>query len=530
MSVLRLGTRKSLLAWAQSNWVAREIEKHNPGTQVELVGIETRGDKILDISLQSLAEISGGKEFFVAEIDDALRSRAVDLTVHSMKDLSLDRPEDFVLAANPLRENPRDVALFSERVIEKIGRGEKICIGTSSPRRLENIPPFLKRALPFGNADLQFVEIRGNVNTRLSRVHEAEGSPKQLDAVILAFAGLIRLWKDEKAREELKRLLTGVRWMVLPLRECPAAPAQGALAIECRKDDAEVIAKISKIHSQTTASHVALERELLAEWGGGCHQKFGATAISTGNLAKLFFVRGVKPDGEFIESFSWQAPPTPDGETHEWNGLTWRAEQEGSSTSIPANIDASGKAVFFAHSRALNDLQSESFSQARVWTSGTGSWLRLASKGIWVEGCAEGLGFESLKATLEEHVLQLPSLAQWKVLTHEDALNDWRSVLPEENVLATYRVGVIYSNEAKKQLKQATDFFWSSGSQFNALKAELSDEQLRSGRHACGPGKTAHEIATALANHGLGNHPSNQKRPLVFPSVEEWKKWIIKQV
>src|SRR5499427_5750721 len=105
---LKLGTRKSLLAWAQSSWVARELERLNPGVKVELVGIETRGDKILDVPLQAVA----GKEFFVAEIDDALRSRAVDLTVHSMKDLSLDRPAEFVLGANPKRENPRDVIVF----------------------------------------------------------------------------------------------------------------------------------------------------------------------------------------------------------------------------------------------------------------------------------------------------------------------------------------------------------------------------------------------------------------------------------
>src|SRR5438045_3441152 len=103
--LLRLGTRRSMLAWAQSSWVAREIERLNPAMHVELVGIDTRGDKILDVPLQSVQ----GKEFFVAELDDALRGGRVDLTVHSMKDLSLDRPRELVLAAVPRRENPRDV-------------------------------------------------------------------------------------------------------------------------------------------------------------------------------------------------------------------------------------------------------------------------------------------------------------------------------------------------------------------------------------------------------------------------------------
>jgi len=107
-TTLKLGTRRSLLAWAQSSWVAREIERLNPGVKVELDGIDTRGDKIVDVSLRNVV----GKEFFVGELDDALREHRVDFTVHSMKDLSLDRPAGFVLAAIPKRENPRDV-IFS---------------------------------------------------------------------------------------------------------------------------------------------------------------------------------------------------------------------------------------------------------------------------------------------------------------------------------------------------------------------------------------------------------------------------------
>ena len=133
--ILKLGTRRSLLAWAQSSWVAREIERTNSGVQVELVGIDTRGDKIQDVSLQKVE----GKDFFVAELDDALREGRVDLNVHSMKDLSLDRPKGFVMGAVPKRENSRDVILFSESAIDRLRKGQKVRVGTSSPRRLENV-------------------------------------------------------------------------------------------------------------------------------------------------------------------------------------------------------------------------------------------------------------------------------------------------------------------------------------------------------------------------------------------------------
>ncbi len=241
---LKLGTRKSLLALAQSRAVATEIEAANPGLKVELVGIETRGDRIQDVPLSKVE----GKEFFVAELDEALHRGETDLTVHSLKDLSLDRPKEFFCAAIPRRENSRDVVIYGPGIQNKLARGVTLKIGTSSPRRLENIPPFLKRALPASRSELQFIEIRGNVNTRLARLHEKEGSEKHLDAVVLAAAGLIRLWNDMQGRMELKKLLDRTRGMILPLSECPAAPGQGALAVECRAEDAFVRAAIARIH------------------------------------------------------------------------------------------------------------------------------------------------------------------------------------------------------------------------------------------------------------------------------------------
>jgi hydroxymethylbilane synthase len=509
-SVLKLGTRKSLLAWAQSSWVARQIEKHNPGIRVELVGIETRGDRILDVSLQALSETSGGKEFFVAEIDQALRSRLVDLTVHSMKDLSLDRPAEFQTAAIPPRENPRDVALFGPGVIEKLKRGETLTIGTSSPRRLENIPAFLKKALPRFSSppQIEFREIRGNVNTRLSRVHEPASSPKHLDAVVLAFAGIIRLWKDEKGREELGRLLDGVKWMVLPLKECPAAPAQGALAIECRELDHEVFEKIRKIHCADTEAHVSLERSLLAEWGGGCHQKFGATAISTGSLPKLFFIRGRKPDGDFVDELQWLRPPSPLHKPVAWDGSQWRTEASFAQFAHQGKI---APGCFIAHARALLPDSASILSGSRVWTSGVASWFKLASQGVWVEGCAENLGFKALQTTLSEEVLRLPVFKDWTVLTHAGASGEWAK--EGCTVLETYQLtGGAYPEQAVQSLRRSTHVFWSSGSQFDELKHNLSHDA----HQACGPGKTSEHIAKVS---GVG-------AVSVFPSAEEWRKWI----
>jgi hydroxymethylbilane synthase len=129
---LRLGTRRSALAWVQSSQVAAALRAAHPGLEVELVGIETRGDVVLDKPLSAIE----GKEFFTAEIDTALHEGRVDFTVHSLKDLSLDRPSEFVLAAVPERANPRDLALFAADVPARLAAGGGVCIGTSSPRRV----------------------------------------------------------------------------------------------------------------------------------------------------------------------------------------------------------------------------------------------------------------------------------------------------------------------------------------------------------------------------------------------------------
>ena len=521
-SKFKLGTRRSLLAWAQSSWVAREIEKLNPGIQVELVGIETQGDRIQDVSLRKIE----GKEFFVAEIDQALMKGEVDFTVHSLKDLSLDRPSALRSAAIPRRANPRDVILFGPQALEKLKKGESLKIGTSSPRRLENIPEFLKNALPRFHVQqeplLEWVEIRGNVNTRLSRVHEPQDSPKALDAVVLAFAGMIRLWADPQGRIELSRLLTHVRWMVLPLQECPAAPGQGALAVECRADDDETFQAVHKLHDSKTARQISAERQILSDWGGGCHQRFGATSIEFQNGRDLLWIRGVKSDESYIEELRWTPPPVWSPQLLDqkeevqsssvfsyplsWDGSEWKAQAEGLAQDQNLQLQP---AVFIAHHRALNAQSLAQLENRRVWTSGTASWFKLAAQGVWVEGSAEGLGFESIIWTLYEKVLGLPELDRWSVLTHQDALEDWHILGMKPN--ATYKLNLNYRIEAVSALKQASFVFWSSGTQANRLLREASPHA----RHACGPGKTA-----AYLRDRLGIEPD------VFPSSEEWRKWV----
>ncbi len=501
--LLRLGTRRSHLAQAQSLQVARSLERVHPGLQIQLVGIDTRGDQIQDVPLQAVE----GQGFFSAEIDRALIAGEIDLAVHSYKDLSLQRPPELVCAAVPKRQDPRDVAIFAPDLSSRA----QLRVGTSSPRRLENLPRFLEKALPpdLAALRLQWRSLRGNVTTRLQHLREPVDSERALECVVLALAGLIRLWEDESSRKILAPLLEGARWMVLPLSENPTAPAQGALSVECRASDERLRSRISRIHDEATARQIEQEREILREWGGGCHLKLGATSVSHPELGDLLWVKGKKPDGSLVERLKWSRPEgfSPRSAGSAWDGSLHSLVPR----ALSQDPQSAAKAVFLAHSRALSMLQEpEEFSPSRIWTSGVKSWFKLAERGVWVEGCAEGLGFEWIRPLLEStavSMMGLPLLNEWAVFTHQEAVGGWRKSGVGE-VHASYRLedqpGVFPA------LKEAVDCYWSSGSQFEALRAQAP----AGARHACGPGKTAEVIRS----HGL--------KAWVFPSAEEWRKWL----
>jgi hydroxymethylbilane synthase len=515
---LRLGTRRSALAWVQSSQVAAALRAAHPGLEVELVGIETRGDRVLDKPLSAME----GKEFFTAEIDLALQEGRVDFTVHSLKDLSLERPPEFVLAAVPKRANPRDIAIFAADVPERLAQGAGLRIGTSSPRRAELLPPFFAQALPHAARNTITLEnLRGNVDGRLRRLREPRGSERQLDGIVLALAGLSRLFADtiteRQGQQLLRELLQGLHLMVLPLTASPGAPGQGALAIECRADDASTRGLLAALEHPETRGAIAVERQMLAEHGGGCHQRFGATLQWLPGLGGLLQVAGRSSgDLDIAERrfLPLTALPEHVGAVQDWDGSN--AERAAISpvldaAALGARLHAGP--VFVAHARALPTQAASAIADRIVWTSGTQSWFALAAQGIWVQGCAEGLGAEAAAALVAEPVLRLPPPAQWNVLTHTTAADPWQAgSWAGATVTATYAVTDSPLPDAAA-LAAATHVFWSSTAQF-----ERGRQLVNARAHqASGPGKTAEHILRA----GVPNFRA-------FPSVAEWRKWIAK--
>ncbi|MFE7974595.1 hydroxymethylbilane synthase [Streptomyces shenzhenensis] len=249
-TALRLGTRRSKLAMAQSGLVADAVSRVT-GRPVELVEITTYGDT----SREHLAQI-GGTGVFVAALREALHRGEVDLAVHSLKDLPTTQPDELVLAAVPEREDPRDVLVARDALkFTDLPRGARI--GTGSPRRMAQLNAYARGH----GLDIATVAIRGNVDTRIGYVRDGE-----LDAVVLAAAGLSRLGRIDEVTDFLSVDT------VLP------APGQGALAIECAADNADLIAVLGELDDPFTRAAVTAERSLLAALEAGCSAPVGALA------------------------------------------------------------------------------------------------------------------------------------------------------------------------------------------------------------------------------------------------------------
>jgi hydroxymethylbilane synthase len=261
--IMRIGTRGSQLALAQSEWVKDRIEARHSNMRVEVVKIRTTGDKILDSPLSTI----GGKGLFVKEIEEALLRKQVDVAVHSMKDVPAELPDELILRTFPEREDPRDVLITrGGQTLEELAPGSRV--GTSSLRRAAQLRHW--------RPDLNLEPLRGNVDTRLRKLAAGE-----FEAIVLAKAGLMRLGHHNRITQ------------VLPETKVLPAIGQGALALEMRREDRALPPLLDFLNHIPTEMTVRAERAFLRELEGGCQVPIAA-------LARLS-PRGLELDGMVAE-------------------------------------------------------------------------------------------------------------------------------------------------------------------------------------------------------------------------------------
>ena len=254
MDRIRIGTRRSPLALAQAEWVQGRIRAHYPQAVVEVVAIRTSGDRFQNLPIEKI----GTKGVFIKEIEEALLERTIDVAVHSMKDLPTELLEELAIAAVPEREDPRD-ALISHVAgsLAELPAGARV--GTGSLRRQAQVLNH--------RPDLTVVPIRGNVETRLAKLQRGE-----VDALVLALAGMKRLGREHEATEPL------------PAETWLSAVAQGALGLETRRREVE---QFRFLNHEPSALEVETERAFLGRLEGGCQVPVGARAVADGDRVSL---------------------------------------------------------------------------------------------------------------------------------------------------------------------------------------------------------------------------------------------------
>jgi hydroxymethylbilane synthase len=493
---ITIAARRSELARIQAYLVGEALRKAHPEVCVDYSFHESLGDRNQTDPLWQMPE----KGVFTQDLRDGLIAEQFDFAVHSWKDLEIEENSDTQIVATLSRADMRDVLLVRRDRWDDVHRTGRLRILTSSPRRSYNLESFLPQILPANLDALEFVPVRGNVPTRVRKMWQPD-----VDGLVVAKAALDRLLETVRAEfaatsSDLRRALSECRWMVLPLSANPAAPGQGALAIETRRHRKDLQELLATINCAQTFQTVVREREILSAFGGGCHQKIGVSVLHRA-YGEITSLRGIAEDGAVLSNYSlYPSGPQP---SRVFCKKMWPLEPSEADWFARENIPVTmpdGPAKFWvSKAEALPDDARISSSQV-VWVSGVKTWRRLAQRGVWVNGCAESLGEQE-----NPHIDNLSSSEHsWFKLTHADgyANNGMQT-------LATYR---LIPKQDAPQLKNKTHFFWTSGSGFE--RALELNPWLKQMTHFCGPGNTQR----ILGRNGV--------QPFIFLNHAQWLEEI----
>ncbi len=493
----RIACRGSELSLAQVKIFIKKVNGLYPDVEFEIIKIKTRGDKLVDTPL----DLIEGKDFFTNDVQYRLFSGEADFAVHSMKDVSHLSFFDQSKIAVMERGVPHDIAIFNKNINDIIDKGQEIRLGTSSPRRSIYGVEFLKKALPSSGRSLKLkaVPIRGNVDTRLKKLDREE-----YDGIILALEGINRLIEHSNLGKELQKLLSQKRTMLLPIFKCPPAANQAMLIAEApsyNHDACKIIESINEPHIEARAKR---ERKIVDEYGHeGCSQLFGV--VSDGIMDFEFdYAYGKTKDGRNIHFWNF---PEPDDLLSDV--LTFRdINDEAFTYSALDNVKTSDlrSTVIFTHGRSIpNNLNVLDINSKSIWATGVKTWQQLASKGIWVDGCSDGLGLRYLNKLWGRSFFN-HTLNGSTIFTNDRSIKRYGLNF---DARANYGITPTYDEKIIHRLKSVKAVFWSSFIQFLHYHSFTRDDTI----HMCSAGKTANLIKNAGFD------------PVIFPTIQSFKSW-----
>ncbi|MDF3821140.1 hydroxymethylbilane synthase [Leptospira sp. 96542] len=509
-NIIRIGGRSSLLSKIQVHQVCQKLSLLFPNYQFETIFKQTSGDKDLNTPLWQMP----GAGIFTKELGEDLTNRKIDIVIHSWKDLDLRERNSTTIVPVLPREDAHDLLLFKRN--QWVKTPEKIRILTSSPRREFFIKEFVKNYFPtpINSVPVSVESVRGNIQTRLKKYLLDEVS-----AIIIAKAAIDRILQFEDSNEilpELKDTKQFIRevfershFMVLPFSNFPNAPAQGALAAEIRKEDTNLETMLRSLTDKETEFVVKKEREILSEFGGGCHQKIGVS-VKIRSYGNVIFLRGQSEDGKNISSKEIQNGADFKFASDEvWppNAKMAARQRERLAYSIPEGMD-----VFVSRGYAFPLDLSVNPTHQILWTAGMSTWKDLANRGFWVNGTCDGLG-ETEMVSVETIINRKPNFIK---LTHLDS--DTKS--SNYKTLPTYYVSApeIPIPFDISKIKAA---YWRSGSEFEIVTKRFPE--LLNVIHFVGPGSTYNRLKQTLGQKSHNNL-------YVTLSFESWIEKHIKNI
>tara|TARA_Y100001970_G_C14157137_1_gene816242 strand:- start:41 stop:1567 length:1527 start_codon:yes stop_codon:yes gene_type:complete len=499
---IRILSRKSELAVIQARMVGRAIKDKFPSISINYHTRSTKGDIDKNTPLSKMKS----EGVFTEDIRHELVNNKCDLAVHSWKDLPLDLGSKTMIAGTIKRGDIRDILFIKKENIKIFTKKNIISVLSSSPRRCYNLEEFLKIYLPF-KKKIQFKNIRGNIPTRFKKFSKGEG-----DILIVAKAAVDRILlngkKNSKDAKIIKNIINKSKWMVIPLSQNPAAPGQGGLAIEVLKKNKRIINIIKLINHKKTYNCIINERKKLNKYGGGCHQKIGASYLHL-PFGKILSEKGELDNGKKF-----------------WNWLLIRNKKIKKDVISKKKIFPKSLKEYNWFSRfelpdaknTVNNLRNYCILVSRksslpkktklhpsniVWTSGMKTWKSLAKRKIWVNGTLDGLGED-----LDQNISSLTNFP-WVKLSHDKAIysNNIKRIIP------TYK---LIPKKMIKKVENKTHFYWMSASAFKLAVAKFP--KILKAEHACGTGNTYKEINKMIKNKLKLN---------IYLSYDDWKKATI---
>ncbi len=500
-STIRISARKSDLAKLQAYLVGDAIKKKFKELQIEYSFRESLGDKNLTNPLWKMPE----KGVFTQDFKDDLIKGNTDIVVHSWKDIPIETNLKTEIVATMPRADERDVLLFKKRFLDHPASQKKLTLHSSSPRREFNLKPFFSWSLPFKPDDVQFLPVRGTIQTRIQKALDSD----DVHGIIVAKAALDRLLsaKQSEFKKTQKFLRSALKTMliqIVPLSQSPSSAAQGALGIEVLKKNTYIKKIVELINQPNDFKLINEERKRFKHWGGGCHQKMGVSFKTTGKHI-LCFERGLDKKDRFIwhqeilrSPYGKMKKAIPEGDFVECH----RELDKKIDDLRPYKAKKNDSLILTKGNLLTNDSSKDIY----LWTSGSETWRHLADQGYWILGSYDALG----ETQVPEVEVLLGKKPPWKKLTHEQG-----NPKPWAKTLKLYTV-TYNSLEPILRNKDKTHFYWSHGELFLTCLKEFP--WLKKKVHVCGIGSTLDAVEKHIKPESI----------ITVYNFKEWKKkWIL---